>query len=304
MGSEGQAVAVWRRYDGSRNRVQAAVRGAGTGWGAPEDLSAVGRYADEAVVTADHAGNLVAAWVEGDLVGIFDDIYDPEVHTATFDGGGPRIDALTAPSDTTVGQPITASLTATDLWSALGTIGWDLGDGATATGPSVTHTYSTPGSYTVRATVADALGNTTIGTRTISVVAQPVPPTGTPPAPSPTPQTTTPPIPRPSLRTPKRLAVRKGRTPVRLRCRGARCRGIISVVRGKRVLARRSFALGAGKTGSSTVRLNRRGRALLARTRALRATVLVRRKIDGRWRIVGRRMVVLRQVRATARARR
>ncbi len=46
---------------------------------------------------------------------------------------------------------------------------WDFGDGATATGETVTHNYSTEGNFTVTLTVADAAGNTDTDTAEIVV---------------------------------------------------------------------------------------------------------------------------------------
>lgn len=47
---------------------------------------------------------------------------------------------------------------------------WNFGDGVTAQGPSVVHTYSKPGSYTVTLTVTDRGGNTASETHVIDVV--------------------------------------------------------------------------------------------------------------------------------------
>ena len=48
---------------------------------------------------------------------------------------------------------------------------WEFGDGATAGGPNVTHTYTAPGSYTAKVTVTDAGGKTGSATVTITVAA-------------------------------------------------------------------------------------------------------------------------------------
>ena len=46
---------------------------------------------------------------------------------------------------------------------------WDLGDGAFSGGMTTTHTYTTPGQYTIRLTVTDAEGQTNITQRTLVV---------------------------------------------------------------------------------------------------------------------------------------
>jgi PKD repeat protein len=53
---------------------------------------------------------------------------------------------------------------------------WELGDGATADGPSVTHAYAAPGTYTVRLTVTDDAGATATTTTTVEVSAPAGPP--------------------------------------------------------------------------------------------------------------------------------
>jgi hypothetical protein len=72
---------------------------------------------------------------------------DPATRTATFDGGA-----------------------SADLDAEALTYAWDFGDGSSATGPLVSHTYAAPGSspVTARLTVTDPQGAT--GTATVTVV--------------------------------------------------------------------------------------------------------------------------------------
>ena len=74
------------------------------------------------------------------------------------------------------GKAVSMSAQATDSISAV-TIGWDFGDGSRATGSSLTHTFATPGSYTVTVTARDAAGNVSTATRTINVTPAPRTPT-------------------------------------------------------------------------------------------------------------------------------
>ena len=50
---------------------------------------------------------------------------------------------------------------------------WSFGDGATASGADVSHTYAKQGGYTVTLTVTDAVGNATTRTATTAVAAVP-----------------------------------------------------------------------------------------------------------------------------------
>ncbi|WP_160009215.1 PKD domain-containing protein [Nocardioides sp. AX2bis] len=58
---------------------------------------------------------------------------------------------------------------ATDTDGALAVWDWDLGDGSTATGPVVDHTWAAPGTYAVRLTVTDAEGATGSAVQQVTV---------------------------------------------------------------------------------------------------------------------------------------
>ena len=62
--SGGRSVAVWSRFDGSDDIVQAAslAPGAGSSWSLPVDLSAEGEDADEPQLAVDAGGDAVAVW--------------------------------------------------------------------------------------------------------------------------------------------------------------------------------------------------------------------------------------------------
>lgn len=71
------------------------------------------------------------------------------------------------------------------------TYAWDFGDGTTGSGQTLSHLYSTVGTYTARLTVTDNLGATASATRVITVN----PPLGTRPPPGPPADTTPPSVP-------------------------------------------------------------------------------------------------------------
>ena len=62
----GNAIAVWRRHDGSKYIVQSATRPAGGAWQGPVDLSAAGETAKEPELAVDAAGDAVAIWTRFD----------------------------------------------------------------------------------------------------------------------------------------------------------------------------------------------------------------------------------------------
>jgi hypothetical protein len=63
--AQGDAVAVWLRFDGVNARVQAAYRPAGGSFGAPQTLSAAGYEAREPRVAMNAAGEAVIVWSLG-----------------------------------------------------------------------------------------------------------------------------------------------------------------------------------------------------------------------------------------------
>ncbi len=60
---QGNAIAVWSRFDGTNFIVQAAAaRAAGGSFGAPQDLSAAGQKAGFSQVAVGGQGNAIAVW--------------------------------------------------------------------------------------------------------------------------------------------------------------------------------------------------------------------------------------------------
>jgi hypothetical protein len=64
--ASGDAVAVWERFDGSDDIVQAASRPSGGGWESPDDLSAEGQNAEAPQVAVNPAGEAIAVWARFD----------------------------------------------------------------------------------------------------------------------------------------------------------------------------------------------------------------------------------------------
>ncbi|MGZ6638599.1 MAG: hypothetical protein ACXVII_37790 [Solirubrobacteraceae bacterium] len=62
LDGQGNAIAVWQRFDGTNFIMQAAVRAAGGSFGAPQDLSAAGQTANDPQVAVDGRGNAIAVW--------------------------------------------------------------------------------------------------------------------------------------------------------------------------------------------------------------------------------------------------
>jgi hypothetical protein len=80
------------------------------------------------------------------------------LHAASFDAAPPRLDAVSVPGAGNPGAAIGMAATASDRLSSPA-ITWSFGDGASASGPAVSHAYGAPGAYTVTVTATDAAGN-------------------------------------------------------------------------------------------------------------------------------------------------
>lgn len=122
-------------------------------------------------ISTDGAGNTVAAlYVQSPT--------PREAQVAAFDAAGPLLSGLSVPSGL-VGAALPFSISALDAWSPTAPAGWDFGDGTGAVGDAATHAYAAAGSFAVKATVADSLGNTSEASGVATTVPGP-PPGGTP----------------------------------------------------------------------------------------------------------------------------
>jgi hypothetical protein len=74
------------------------------------------------------------------------------------------------PSGGEVGEPVTFSAGATDVWSGVANVTWSFGDGTSATGDAVTHAFTTPGTFPVSVTAADGAGNVSTRSTTVAIV--------------------------------------------------------------------------------------------------------------------------------------
>ena len=160
---------MWTRSNASNEIVQAAVRPVTGGtWQTPSDLSASGQDAARPQVAFDPFGNALAVWQRYNGT-------NQIVQGAGYDAAGPFLNALRIPAAGTAGQSLTFSVSPLDSWSALAPTSWSFGDGSAASGSSVAHSFTAPGSYTVTVTGADVLGNTTTASGTIAIGAPAAP---------------------------------------------------------------------------------------------------------------------------------
>ena len=163
--ADGIALAFWVRGDGETPGGPYAARRAAGDWGSPEPLQPpdTRNYFDTGGIDADGHGNAVAGWLG---IGFGDTI-----SAAAFDGQPPATPRLSVSpgGSAVVGQAITFHATASDSWSPPVDFAWSFGDGGTATGETVTHTFGSQGTFTVSVTASDQAGNTASANTTVTV---------------------------------------------------------------------------------------------------------------------------------------
>jgi hypothetical protein len=131
--------------------VRAATSATGQPFGAPLDLVSGADAPTSAQVEGDGLGGLVAAWTQGEGA-------NRRVYAQLYDDAPPAISNAVTPAALGAGQAGAFSATASDAWSGA-VAEWDFGDGQTATGAQVSHTYSGGGVFAVTVRARDAAGN-------------------------------------------------------------------------------------------------------------------------------------------------
>lgn len=96
------------------------------------------------------------------------DLNSYSIRGAFYDVQGPTVDNLAVPNAGAPGDTLVFGESADDR-SGLQGYAWDFGDGGTASGPIVTHTYGAPGSYAVTATATDKADNSSSRTQQVVV---------------------------------------------------------------------------------------------------------------------------------------
>lgn len=97
----------------------------------------------------------------------------------TFDVTPPAVD-VSVPASALVGTQVSFAATTAEHGV---TLSWDFGDGSGASGATVKHAYGVVGTYAVRLTATDAVGNAAVLTRQLTITAPVVATVPPPPAP-------------------------------------------------------------------------------------------------------------------------
>jgi len=157
MNRQGKAMAAWRRFDPGLDVAQAAFRPAGGSFEPATDVSQQFQNTSDPAVGLDATGNAAAAFRYGNTM-----------HYAGFDGAPPVLTGLSAPGGGMALRPLAFAASASDVWTAVST-SWSFGDGQSAAGPAVQHTYGAAGTFGVTVTLADGAANATSAALTLPI---------------------------------------------------------------------------------------------------------------------------------------
>lgn len=158
----GLAVAVWGRWGGDYVVQGARAGPAATAFGPATDLSEAGYNAPAPGVAMDGQGNAVALWARS---------FGREfiLRARGYDASGPRLSSVRIPARGKVGSRLQFAASARDVWSSVASVYWTFGDGHSARGRRLAHSFRRPGRFRVTVTATDALGHPTSLARTVRI---------------------------------------------------------------------------------------------------------------------------------------
>jgi hypothetical protein len=172
LGAAGEATVTWTEGVGKNGAIDAATRPAATaGWSAPVAISTPGGFNSGARLAVDPDGDAFVVWPFVD-----NSATERPIRSAAYDAVGPALGSLEVPATGTAGRPLSFSVAPVDAISPVVATTWSFGDGGSAATAAATHTYSSPGTYSVTVTAVDAAGNTSSAGGQVTVAAAESPP--------------------------------------------------------------------------------------------------------------------------------
>jgi hypothetical protein len=173
LNDDGVGLVTWMGSDGSGF---ASVMPSGATFGAPDRINPEGsagfavQNVHSTTASVDAEGNAVtyARANQGGVLHVYERLYD---------GAGPRLESLSVPASATAGTSAAFAVAPFDVVSSVASTSWSFGDGSpAANGTTAQHTFAAAGSYDVKVTSTDAVGNTSSATRKVTVAAAAVVP--------------------------------------------------------------------------------------------------------------------------------
>jgi PKD repeat protein len=166
IADDGTIAASWEQDTTGGARIgQARARTPAGVWGDTRTLDPPHLADTEPVMAGDGHGHF-ATVTSPDAGGT------KQVLVSFLDTVAPAVSPVALAGSALAGDPLSLSVTASDKWSAIPTIAWNFGDGASGTGLAASHTYASAGAYTASVAVTDAAGNTATGQVVIAVAAK------------------------------------------------------------------------------------------------------------------------------------
>ena len=161
MNPDGNAVALWP--NGTTRAIRAAIRPTGGGWQPPVRIGAAG--SSEPRVALDALSRAVAVWNRATAQELL-------VESASLAATGPVLANLLVPARAHVGSVATFAVTPR-AWAnrLVGAPSWHFGDGKSASGLHVSHTYQATGTFAVSVSQSDSSGQKSTATRKVTVTA-------------------------------------------------------------------------------------------------------------------------------------
>ncbi len=153
-------------FDASATTAPAGVTVASYAWDFGDGLAATG-------VTPSHIYAAVGVYTVTLTVTDSDGLSASVSHQVDVHSS-PSAAFAVSPSAPIAGQAVLFTSQTTPGDGQLSSYGWDFGDGSAASGPSIAHTYSRGGRFTVRLSVADSNGLSSTTSRVVTVDAPPV----------------------------------------------------------------------------------------------------------------------------------
>jgi hypothetical protein len=144
--------------------LQIVRRTASGGWSSTKDLGSDSLPSLDPVhsIGVDAGGNAVVAYEETSTQA-------RRVRVRALDRAGPVVSSLTVPGSALPRSSARFSVKAKDTWSKIASYQWRFGDGTKAKGRTTSHAYARPGTYRVKLTIRDAVGNVTTRSKIVRV---------------------------------------------------------------------------------------------------------------------------------------
>ena len=80
------------------------------------------------------------------------------MQAAGYDFAGPQLRGLSIQATGTAGRPVSFGVSPLDVFSGVSSTRWSFGDGQSASGTAVSHTYANAGTYHASVTATDGNG--------------------------------------------------------------------------------------------------------------------------------------------------